>query len=82
MAPNRPTTITTAAVNEGIPPTADDTSIAIGVVTDLGASDIITSGVAPNSLATIVTETNPTIQPANCDNMIGSNCFFIIRSCR
>ena len=82
MAPNSPTTITTAAVKEGIPPTADETSIAIGVVTDLGASDIMTSGVAPSNFATTVTEISPTTQPANCDNMIGSSCFFIIRNCR
>ena len=37
------------SVREGIPPAAFDTSIAIGVVTDLGASDMITAGEAPSA---------------------------------
>ena len=37
MAPSMPTNITTAAVREGIPPTERVTSMAMGVVTDLGA---------------------------------------------
>jgi hypothetical protein len=74
--------MTTAAVSEGIPPTAFDTSMAIGVVTDFGANDIITSGEAPINLAIIVTETSPTTQPANCEIRIGISCFFIMRNCR
>lgn len=66
-APNNPTTTTTAAVNEGIPPVAFDTSIAIGVVTDFGANEQMISGVAPNSLAMTTTVTNPTKHPANCE---------------
>lgn len=38
-APNMPTTITTEAVKGGIPPMVLDTSMAMGVVTDLGASE-------------------------------------------
>lgn len=39
--------------------------MAIGVVTDFGANDMITCGEAPISLAMTVTATSPTIQPAN-----------------
>ena len=43
MPPKMPTLTTTAAVNEGMPPSVEVTSIAIGVVTDLAASDITIS---------------------------------------
>lgn len=39
ILPNSPTDTTTAAVSEGIPPNVLVTSMAIGVVTDLGASE-------------------------------------------
>lgn len=39
MAPKIPTTITTEAVNGGMPWMVFETSMAIGVVTDLGASE-------------------------------------------
>ena len=82
IAPKIPTHTTTAAVSEGIPPTACVTSMAIGVVTDLEASDTMTSCVAPKSLATPTTETIPTRQPTNCDTMMGRSCFLMVSSCR
>ena len=65
IAPNKPTATTTAAVSDGIPPMALVTSIAIGVVTDLGASDRITSWEAPMNFAISTTEITPTMQPAS-----------------
>lgn len=65
IAPNRPTATTTAAVSDGIPPMALVTSIAIGVVTDFGASDRITSCEAPINFAISTTEITPTMQPAS-----------------
>lgn len=81
-APSRPTHTTTAAVSDGIPPNVLVTSIAIGVVTDLGASDRITSCEAPINLAINTTDITPTIQPANWDRMMGSSCFLMVSSCR
>ena len=59
-APSKPTQTTTAAVRDGIPTNVLVTSIAIGVVTDLGASDRMTSCEAPISLAISTTEITPT----------------------
>ena len=56
--------------------------MAIGVVTDFGARERITSCEAPISLAISTTETTPTKQPANCDNNMGSNCFLIVSNCK
>ena len=64
-----------------MPPTALVTSMAIGVVTDLEASDRITSREAPNSLAIHTTDTTPTTQPASSERRIGVSCFFIVDSC-
>ncbi len=50
MAPSKPTATTTAAVSDGIPPIALVTSMAIGVVTDLGANERMTSCEAPINL--------------------------------
>ena len=82
MAPNSPTTITTAAVNEGMPPTESETSIAIGVVTDFGASDIITSGSCTHQFRDNGYRNQPTIHPANWEIRIGNSCFRIIFNCR
>ena len=73
---------TTAADKEGIPPVAADTSMAIGEVTDLGANEQITSGVAPNPLAINTTETIPTKHPTNWESKIGNHCFLIISNCK
>ena len=81
-APNKPTKITTAADNEGIPPVAADTSMAIGVVTDLGANEQITSGDAPIPLAIKMTDTKPTRHPTNWESKMGNNCFLIISNCK
>ena len=81
-APNKPTNITTAADKEGIPPVAADTSMAIGEVTDLGANEQITSGVAPNPLAISTTEIIPTKHPTNWESKIGNHCFLIISNCK
>ena len=43
IPPKIPVQTTTAAVSDGIPPTVDEISIAMGVVTALGAKDIILS---------------------------------------
>ena len=72
-APKRPTITTIAAVSDGIPPDVLHTSMAIGVVTDLGASDTMTSCDAPRADAIRVTLTNPTRQPTSCDMRIGSS---------
>ena len=82
IAPSNPTQTTTAAVSEGMPPNVLVTSMAIGVVTDLGANDRITSWDAPINLAINTTETTPIKQPASCDSKIGSNCFLIVSNWR
>ena len=81
-APNRPTHTTTAAVSEGIPPTLLVTSIAMGVVTDLAASEVMIVGLAPSHLAVMTTETIPTRQPVSWEIRMGSSCFFISRNWR
>lgn len=81
-APMIPVITTTAAVREGIPPTLCVTSIAIGVVTDLLASDSIMASGAPNTLATTTALTIPTRQPTSCDITMGNHSFFIASSCR
>ena len=52
MAPKMPVITTTAAVSEGMPPRAWVTSMAMGVVTDLLAIEMITTLDAPKSWAT------------------------------
>ena len=81
IPPNRPVHTTTAAVSGGMPPTAEEISIAIGVVTALGASDIMTSCDAPNSLANSTTDTIPATHPASSDIISGNSCFLIVDSC-
>ena len=63
MAPISPVITTMAAVSEGIPPSTCVTSMAIGVVTDLLASDINTASDAPKTLAMTTTLTIPAMQP-------------------
>ena len=82
IAPKMPTTITTEAVSGGIPPIDLEISMAIGVVTDFGASEKITSLDAPISLAISTTETTPAMQPANCETRIGIACFLIFSNCK
>ena len=59
------------AVSAGMPPTLSVTSMAIGVVTDLAASESTTSVLAPIRRAIPTTDTTPTTQPANCDSSMG-----------
>ena len=66
-----------AAVSEGIPPNTWVTSMAIGVVTDLLASDMMTVSDAPNNLAIITTLTIPTMHPIICEAKMGTNCRLI-----
>ena len=80
-AHSKPTLTTTAAVSEGMPPTAFVTSMAIGVVTDFDANDKITSFEAPIFCATYTTEMMPTTQPASSLSMMGTRSFFIFSSC-
>ncbi len=82
MPPKIPVQTTTAAVSDGIPPIAAEISIAIGVVTALGASEMITSFVAPSSSAIRTTDTIPTTQPASSASSSGSICLRIFSSCR
>ena len=72
---------TMAAVSDGIPPAVRHTSIAIGVVTLLGASDITTSLEAPKSCAVITAETIPTMHPTVCEKRMGMSCLRITLSC-
>ncbi len=48
--------------------------MAMALVTDLGASDIMTSREAPIHLAINTTEIMPTTQPASSHMSIGMNC--------
>ena len=82
MPPKMPVHTTTAAVRAGIPPTDCAISIAMGVVTALGASDRITSWVAPSNWATSTTETIPATHPASSAISSGSICFRIVSSWR
>ena len=50
VAPIIPVKITAAVVRAGMPPSVLETSIAIGVVTDFGISEISTCSLAPNAL--------------------------------
>ena len=64
-----------------MPPIDFAISIAMGVVTAFGASDMTTSRVAPKNSARITTETMPATHPASSDKSSGSNCFLMAFSC-
>ena len=71
-----------AAVSDGMPPSACDTSMAIGVVTDLLASDATTASEAPSNRAVTTTLTMPTMQPIICEARIGTISFLICDNCK
>ena len=81
-APNSPTNTTIAAVSEGMPCNDADTSIAIGVVTDLGANEIITASDAPIHFAVNTTETMPTKHPVNWETNNGTNWRRMLFNCK
>ena len=58
-APMMPVLITSTAVSEGSPPIFSAMPMAIGVVTDLGASDIVVTRVAPSAQAMAIADTAP-----------------------
>ena len=82
IAPISPVITTMAAVSEGIPPSTCVTSMAIGVVTDLLASDRTTASDAPNTLEMTTTLTMPTMQPTVCEANIGRNWLLMEESWR
>ena len=82
IAPSIPVITTTAAVSEGIPPRACVTSMAMGVVTDLDAIEMITTSDALNNLAINTTLTIPTKQPTNCESTMGSHSFLMASNCK
>ena len=80
--PMSPVITTMAAVSDGMPPSVCVTSIAMGVVTDLLASDATTSREAPSMRAVATTLMMPTMHPIICEASIGNICFLICDSCR
>lgn len=50
VAPSIPVKITAAVVSAGMPPRVLETSMAIGVVTDFGISEMSTCSLAPSAL--------------------------------
>ncbi len=65
MAPIMPTITTMADDSAGMPPIWREISMAMGVDTDLGASERTTSGLAPSHEAISTTDTMPTTHPAS-----------------
>ncbi len=61
--PNIAVTITNTAVNEGCPPRFCAMPMAIGVVTDLGPSEITTTFGAPSARAISIAETAVMMEP-------------------
>ena len=71
MAPVSPVIIIAATVISGIPPICFDTSMPIGVVTDLGTSDNPNKTSSSNALAKSMIEVTPTLDPTKIPPMIG-----------
>ena len=81
IPPKIPVATTTAAVRDSIPPMAFEISMAMGVVTAFGASEMTTSRVAPNKSARSTTLTIPATHPASSDSRSGRSCRFMDESC-
>ncbi len=73
ICPIMPARITVAAVMAGMPPMLRVISSAIGLVTDLAASESTTSRSAPSHLAKYMPVMMPVMLPANCEVIIGSH---------
>ena len=65
--------MTKAAVSEGSPPISAEMPIAIGVVTDFGASERIVSMLAPIAAPIVTAETTAASEPAASEAAIGSS---------
>ncbi|MPM49935.1 hypothetical protein SDC9_96669 [bioreactor metagenome] len=76
MAPSTPVIIIAATVTEGIPFKFSETSIPIGVVTDLGTKDNISSLGRFNILPKIIILIIPQALPRRIPTIIGSAFFF------
>ena len=65
--------MTVAAVMAGMPPMVRVISMAMGLVTDLAASERMTSRSAPSHLAKYMPVMMPVTLPASCETMTGSH---------
>ncbi len=65
--------MTVAAVMAGMPTMERVISMAMGLVTDLDASERTTSRSAPSHLAKCIPVTMPVTLPASCETMTGSH---------
>ena len=74
ILPITPATTTTTAVRAGIPPLLSESAMAIGVVTDLGASDAIRVWSAPKSLPISRIDAIPTTAPTVIDVVQKPHC--------
>ena len=72
LTPMMPVSITSTAVSEGRPPIFSATPMAMGMVTDLGASDSSVCGEAPSSQPMPTADTTAINEPANRPPSSGS----------
>lgn len=79
VAPSMPVKITQAAVSAGIPPIAEEISMAIGVVTDLGIMESSTWLLAPNILPQMKMLTMPVMVATRMPLIITGRFSFIMR---
>ncbi|MNT11298.1 hypothetical protein D3C72_1461710 [compost metagenome] len=80
-APMMPVAITSTAVSDGRPPIFSATPIAIGMVTDFGASERTVSGEAPSSQAMPTADTTATTEPATRPASSGNTWVRSLGSC-
>src|SRR3546814_12491142 len=71
MAPEIPVIATAIVVSEGKPPFRPATSMAIGMVADLGATDACVAKVAPSAQAMATADTTAVMHPASKATKMG-----------
>ena len=81
ILPMIPAQTTMTAVSPGIPPLLPASSIAIGVVTDFGASEAMSELFTPRRCPTPMIEPIPTIAPMVIATMIEIAFFFRCATC-
>ena len=75
IAPRMPVRITSPAVSDGSPPMLSAIPIAMGEVTDFGASELTVSMLAPSAAAMATAETTAVTAPAIRAAKIGNSVF-------
>ena len=82
MPPRMPVKITATALMEGRPPIFCEMPMAMGVVTDLGESEMAISELPPSKRARPTAETIPVIEPTATLTRMGTRFRLIFSNCR